>query len=171
MLIPPPPVSAAATISHVKQGGHLLPGMASTQELLGVGGGVVGETVLGGWVSRAVPGVGGGEGGCSSFSLGAPAHSRLLSTQPITPTLGWPARRWAPSQPKPSAVLGTPLGYALDTRCHDPDSGSAVFVTLDVVSLLVWPSQVSPHHTPNPQSGTRNQVEQRVTTPCAVLVQ
>lgn len=90
MLIPPP-VSAAATISHVKQGGHLLPGMASTQELLGVGGGVVGETVLGGWVSRAVPGVGGGEGGCSSFSLGAPAHSRLLSTQPITPTLGQPA--------------------------------------------------------------------------------
>ena len=87
-----------------------------------------------------------------------------------SPTLGWPARRWAPSQPKPSAVLGTPLGYALDTRCRDPDSGSAVFVTLDVVSLLVWPSQVSPHHTPNPQSGTRNQAEQRVTTPCAVLV-
>ena len=57
----------------------------------GCWGGVVGETVLGGWVSRAVPGVGGGEGGCSSFSLGAPAHSRLLSTQPITPTLGQPA--------------------------------------------------------------------------------
>lgn len=169
MLIPPPPVSAAATISHVKQGGHLLPGMASTQELLGVGG--VGETVPGGGVSGAVPGVGGGEGECSSFSLGAPAHSRLLSTQPITPTLGRPARRWAPSQPKPSAVLGTPLGYALDTRCRDPNSGSAVFVTLDVVSLLVWPSQVSPPRTPNPQSGTRNQAEQCVTAPCVVLVQ
>lgn len=104
-------------------------------------------------------------------AFSAPSQSRPhWASQPITPTLGRPARRWAPSQPKPSAVLGTPLGYALDTRCRDPDSGSAVFVTLDVVSLLVWPSQVSPHHTPNPQSGTRNQAEQRVTTPCAVLV-
>ena len=122
-LLPPAPLSAVATISHGKQGGPAPPGVASTWVLgverppwaLGLGGSARG---------------GGGEGGCSPFALRAPAHSRLLSTRPITPMLGrlpggGPAR--SPAFPRPLAPLG----------CRDPASGSAVCGPLDVASLLV----------------------------------
>lgn len=73
------------------------------------------------------------------------------------------ARRWACSQPEPSTgprALG----------CRDPASGCTLCVALDVVSVLVRPSQVSPPRTPNPESGTRNQAEQRARAPRAALV-
>lgn len=111
----------------------------------------------GGWVSGAVPRAGVERVGAHPFLCG-----HLLTPGPSRPR--WPAaRRWARSQPEPSTgprALG----------CRDPASGCALCVALDVVSVLVRPSQVSPPRTPNPESGTRNQAEQRARAPRAALV-
>lgn len=163
-----PPVNAA-TISHVKQGGHLPPGMASTQEAAGCWGGGVGRDCPRGHRGQCQGQSGEGES-AHPFLWGHLLTPRLLSTQPITPTLGRPARRWAPSQPKPSAALGTPLvilpGYPVNMFtqvlcvCH---SGRCESVS--VASRSVPPP--CPAHS----QGLHSQAGCDVTAPCAVFVQ
>ena len=167
VLVLPPSVSAVATISHVKQGGHLPPGMASTQELLGVG---VGETVPGGVGSR---------GQCPGRGVERVGAHPFLWGHLLTPAFSAPGRlrpHWAgqpggghphsPSLPPCRA----PLGCALDTRCRDPDWTRCVRRSGCCESLRAAVSGVVTLH-PKPTSGTRNQAEQCVTAPRAVLVQ
>ena len=157
VLVPPPSVSAVATISHVKQGGHLPRAWHPLRSC---------------WVwglerlSR---------GQCPGWGVERVGAHPFLWGHLLTPAFSAPGRsrpHWAgqpggghphsPSLPPCRA----PLGCALDTRCRAPNSGPAVFVTLDIVSLLVRPSQVSPPCTPNPRSDSQPSGAVRDRAPC-----
>lgn len=167
VLVLPPSVSAVATISHVKQGGHLPPGMASTQELLGVG---VGETVPGG-LGHGGSARGGGWRGWVLILFSGGTCSLLPSQHLADYAHTGPASQEVGTLTAQAFRHAGRLWVALWTPGAVTPTGPAVFVALDVVSLLVRPSQVSSPCTPNPRSGTRNQAEQCVTAPRAVLVQ